>query len=230
MLRAFTLSFGVNVIDTLHYQLIFYMIEEYKKFHQKYDPMSINYLENLNYYGMIINFLMYLNLIRLLCKREISTSYQSQYGGVNVLRLFIESQTYVAFCFALKDLSDFITFIIVLKIIILGIMVKLVDKLYTNQEWNCDNCYLRRYNQLREVEENNIYLYQGTREMYSKYQIENEKIYLNCNNNIDPISLEEFRINDKIVILPCDHYFTESSIICWFINHNTCPLCRDSNP
>lgn len=44
-----------------------------------------------------------------------------------------------------------------------------------------------------------------------------------------PITLEKFKEKDKIIELPCKHYFSKNAIITWFkekLSNPICPLCR----
>ena len=42
-----------------------------------------------------------------------------------------------------------------------------------------------------------------------------------------PISGDDFEDGEKIVILPCDHTFSEAAIMRWITEENaTCPICR----
>jgi len=41
-----------------------------------------------------------------------------------------------------------------------------------------------------------------------------------------PITREEFKNGDIILILPCNHYFTPAEINIWLDESNKCPICR----
>ena len=43
------------------------------------------------------------------------------------------------------------------------------------------------------------------------------------------ITLEEFKVNDHVIVLPCSHAFQESAIKKWFDSHDSCPVCRASS-
>ena len=43
-----------------------------------------------------------------------------------------------------------------------------------------------------------------------------------------PISLEEFKEDDKIIELPCNHIFNENNIKNWLKEKPNCPVCRMS--
>lgn len=43
------------------------------------------------------------------------------------------------------------------------------------------------------------------------------------------ICLENYKNQDKIIMLDCQHYFHIDCILSWFIMHKTCPLCRNNN-
>ena len=48
------------------------------------------------------------------------------------------------------------------------------------------------------------------------------------NYNLEcPISMKDFEYNDKIIVLPCNHIFSEAPIKDWLIkSSNSCPVCR----
>ena len=41
-----------------------------------------------------------------------------------------------------------------------------------------------------------------------------------------PISLESFKTDEVIIILPCNHIFSQESIFTWLQINASCPLCR----
>lgn len=73
-------------------------------------------------------------------------------------------------------------------------------------------------------------------ETLEKKQIDQSDI---DNKNNCSICMDEFKLNDKVLILPCGeqkHYFhcdsseTCSGILPWLKENNTCPICRYSFP
>lgn len=42
------------------------------------------------------------------------------------------------------------------------------------------------------------------------------------------ICIEEMKVGDKAVILPCKHWFHDECVTIWLRAHNTCPVCRSS--
>ena len=42
------------------------------------------------------------------------------------------------------------------------------------------------------------------------------------------ICLEQYKLNEKIIQLECDHIFHKSCFELWFKNNNSCPICRDN--
>tara|TARA_Y100000992_G_scaffold69024_1_gene43095 strand:+ start:3229 stop:3720 length:492 start_codon:yes stop_codon:yes gene_type:complete len=58
-------------------------------------------------------------------------------------------------------------------------------------------------------------------------KIFNKDEALKNNLNIEcAISLEEFKENDNIIILPCKHIFLKESIEKWLNKSKICPICR----
>jgi len=51
------------------------------------------------------------------------------------------------------------------------------------------------------------YPLKGFEEMETRYLIKEQEIYLNSENKINPMTLEDFKINDEIIVLSCHHYF-----------------------
>ena len=53
---------------------------------------------------------------------------------------------------------------------------------------------------------------------------------LEFNNDIEtkqcPITLNNFKENEIIIKLPCNHIFSKNAIKEWFSNNSTCPFCR----
>jgi hypothetical protein len=41
-----------------------------------------------------------------------------------------------------------------------------------------------------------------------------------------PITYEEVQDNDKIIILPCCHLFSQDACVAWIRDHKSCPTCR----
>ena len=54
--------------------------------------------------------------------------------------------------------------------------------------------------------------------------------YIKYNTDIEdkqcPISLEEFKVGDSLIELPCKHIFLENNIKNWVKEKQTCPICR----
>ena len=40
------------------------------------------------------------------------------------------------------------------------------------------------------------------------------------------ICIDEVKVGDKAVFLPCKHWFHEDCVVLWLKEHNTCPVCR----
>lgn len=49
--------------------------------------------------------------------------------------------------------------------------------------------------------------------------------YIENKGDICPMCTENYKINDELVILPCDHGFHTNCITTLIINKNACPLC-----
>lgn len=40
------------------------------------------------------------------------------------------------------------------------------------------------------------------------------------------ICIDEMKVGDEAVVLPCKHWFHEQCVVLWLKQHNTCPICR----
>ncbi|PHH71970.1 hypothetical protein CDD82_6233 [Ophiocordyceps australis] len=40
------------------------------------------------------------------------------------------------------------------------------------------------------------------------------------------ICIDEMKVGDRAVVLPCKHWFHEECVVLWLKEHNTCPICR----
>lgn len=40
------------------------------------------------------------------------------------------------------------------------------------------------------------------------------------------ICIDEVKVGDEAVVLPCKHWFHEQCVVLWLKQHNTCPICR----
>ncbi|KAI0136002.1 hypothetical protein F4776DRAFT_114927 [Hypoxylon sp. NC0597] len=40
------------------------------------------------------------------------------------------------------------------------------------------------------------------------------------------ICIDDMKIGDEVVVLPCKHWFHEQCVVLWLKQHNTCPICR----
>lgn len=40
------------------------------------------------------------------------------------------------------------------------------------------------------------------------------------------VCIEEIKVGDEVVFLPCKHWFHEGCVTMWLKEHNTCPICR----
>jgi hypothetical protein len=54
-----------------------------------------------------------------------------------------------------------------------------------------------------------------------KYDESRHSSQKNCS-----ICLEEYKKNDNINVLKCNHIFHNNCLKMWLLNNNTCPLCR----
>ena len=63
-------------------------------------------------------------------------------------------------------------------------------------------------------------------EVKKYYELDDE---LKNNNTRDSITLEEFKDDDEVRVLPCNHVFLKDSIDHWLTqNSHKCPVCRNS--
>jgi len=42
------------------------------------------------------------------------------------------------------------------------------------------------------------------------------------------VCIDEIKIAEEVVYLPCKHWFHEACVVMWLREHNTCPICRSS--
>ena len=98
--------------------------------------------------------------------------------------------------------------------------------------------YSHNYNNLRNSNDNIIddndssfdihkkFCFQKIKEILEKFP---EKIIDDIDdvNKICGICLEDYVINDKVIYLPCFHFFHKNCIIHWFENKPECPLCKN---
>lgn len=40
------------------------------------------------------------------------------------------------------------------------------------------------------------------------------------------VCIDEIKIGDEVIYLPCKHWFHETCVVMWLREHNTCPICR----
>ncbi|KAI1839923.1 hypothetical protein JX266_013871 [Neoarthrinium moseri] len=40
------------------------------------------------------------------------------------------------------------------------------------------------------------------------------------------ICIDEMKLGDEAVVLPCKHWFHDECVVLWLKEHNTCPICR----
>ena len=83
----------------------------------------------------------------------------------------------------------------------------------------------------------NIHLL-GTIDNFSNYnELISQTVISNCTKKTliqgdrligqtDTISLDNFKVGDKVLVTPCGHSFLEVNLIPWLTRNNTCPLCR----
>jgi hypothetical protein len=72
-----------------------------------------------------------------------------------------------------------------------------------------------------------MYLYKGDNQEIMTDQTQ-KTILMTPQQNICPICLLKYEINDKIRLLtpPCSHHYHQKCIDEWFKQHTTCPTCR----
>ena len=63
-------------------------------------------------------------------------------------------------------------------------------------------------------------------EKLKKYDLTKEKLLSFGNENTCSVCKEEFVIGNKLVDLPCQHYFHEECLMPWLNQHDSCPICR----
>ena len=67
----------------------------------------------------------------------------------------------------------------------------------------------------------------GFEELETKYRINQNEIYLNLENKTNPLTLEDFEINQEITVLKCHHFFEKEGLKQWLKSNLSCPLCRE---
>ena len=59
-----------------------------------------------------------------------------------------------------------------------------------------------------------------------KYTLSQENLdSFGCENSC-PVCKEDFEIGNKMMDLPCKHYFHEECLMPWLNQHDSCPICR----
>jgi hypothetical protein len=51
--------------------------------------------------------------------------------------------------------------------------------------------------------------------------VNNHRTYDAC-----PITREPFATDELVLMMQCNHYFSENGLNRWLLNHATCPVCR----
>ncbi|CAA7047879.1 unnamed protein product [Microthlaspi erraticum] len=68
----------------------------------------------------------------------------------------------------------------------------------------------------------------------SKFAVESlsRKVYKNLTSSFDmcTICLDDFKMGERVVTLPCGHEFDDGCILKWFTTSHDCPLCRFELP
>lgn len=60
----------------------------------------------------------------------------------------------------------------------------------------------------------------------NKYTLTKDKLYKFGNENTCSVCKEDFIIGNKMMDLPCNHYFHEECLMPWLDQHDSCPICR----
>lgn len=76
------------------------------------------------------------------------------------------------------------------------------------------------------LNDNNRYIDTITQEGMEQLEKIHYKNYLFITQPMCCISMENFKENEKIIKLPCDHIFKPKYIIKWVKQNPTCPICR----
>ena len=63
-------------------------------------------------------------------------------------------------------------------------------------------------------------------EKLNKYTLTKEKLKSFGNENLCSVCKEELNIGDKLIDLPCNHYFHIDCLMPWLSQHDSCPVCR----
>ena len=60
----------------------------------------------------------------------------------------------------------------------------------------------------------------------NKYTLTEDKLINFGNENTCSVCKEDFFIGNKMMDLPCNHYFHEECLMPWLNQHDSCPICR----
>ena len=60
----------------------------------------------------------------------------------------------------------------------------------------------------------------------NKYTLTEEKLKNFGGENTCSVCKEDFSVGNKMMDLPCNHYFHEECLMPWLNQHDSCPICR----
>ena len=116
---------------------------------------------------------------------------------------------------------------------------KIIEKVKYEGMWN--ELVFRKFNSLLRIDENKLRNELNSKILINKkyeFNLSEMLIEIKVDENIDKkyktqdmctISLEKFRNDSDILILPCDHIFNFNDCKKWLLNNShKCPICRES--
>ncbi|MBM10201.1 MAG: hypothetical protein CMF69_11670 [Magnetovibrio sp.] len=76
------------------------------------------------------------------------------------------------------------------------------------------------------VDVSSVVISEDGKKLLKEITFEGEEKYEKC-----AITMESFEKGEKIIILPCEHYFKKEEIMKWLEDHSAaCPICRKKLP
>jgi hypothetical protein len=197
--------------------------------------VTINYNNFMNLWATILIGEIYILFNYLI--RRCNLIYEEDLSKYNILRfdfiiyLLFLSMMFIVFKITSKELflilkfnTIFIIFLF-LKILIKSIRNFFVYILSTTDPEN-NNLTVDEKFLLSKLLQNNLIFNDDKFLKHSDFQLINYELESGINPCI--ICYNNFKQNEEIVKLPCNHYFHKSCILNWILVNSNCPLCRNN--